>query len=121
MSGYLHPFGSTLPEDGSIGRGYALISNNKRAEFRVTYNGNLELIVDGKRLWSVDGKNVSYVIMQRDGNCAAYTAPNTAAVWATGTNGNEHPYKLLCQDDGNLVVYAKGSKSVWATNTVVIH
>ncbi|KAL0567850.1 hypothetical protein V5O48_014145 [Marasmius crinis-equi] len=106
----------TLPENGVIGRGYGLQSKSKRVVFNVTNEGNLELIGDGKKLWSVDGKNASFVKMQTDGNCVGYTADGTA-IWHSATNGNKHPYNLVCQDDGNLVVYATGGDPVWASQT----
>ncbi|KAL0069449.1 hypothetical protein AAF712_003475 [Marasmius tenuissimus] len=106
----------TLPENGVIGRGYGLQSKSKRVVFNVTNEGNLELIGDGKKLWSFDGKKISFVKMQTDGNCCGYTAEGTP-VWATQTNGNNHPYALVCQDDGNLCVYSKGGNPVWASQT----
>ncbi|KAF9260774.1 mannose recognizing lectin [Marasmius fiardii PR-910] len=118
---YVHPYGSTLPEQGVIGRGYGLISDTGRVEFRVTQSGNLELYLDGSRkLWSFDNKNASFVKMQTDGNCVAYQGDGTA-VWHTATNGSDHPYALVCQNDGNLVLYAKGGRAVWHTNTAVVH
>ncbi|KAG7100107.1 hypothetical protein E1B28_001887 [Marasmius oreades] len=116
MSGYVAPYGNTLPEHGVIGRGYALISTSGRVEFRVTDEGNLQLIANGKILWCRDGKSASWVTMQSDGNCCGYRSDGTA-MWATLTNGCNHPYNLVCQDDGNLVVYAKGNRPVWATDT----
>ncbi|KIK53178.1 hypothetical protein GYMLUDRAFT_250600 [Collybiopsis luxurians FD-317 M1] len=113
---YVYPYGSTLPENGVIGRGYGLISDSKRVTFVVTTSGNLQLIGDGRTLWSVDGKNGSFVKMQTDGNCCGYT-PDGVAMWATQTNGDNHPYALVCQDDGNLVVYSKGGNPVWASQT----
>ncbi|KIK53198.1 hypothetical protein GYMLUDRAFT_943117 [Collybiopsis luxurians FD-317 M1] len=113
---YVHPYGSTLPEDGVIGRGYGLISDSKRVTFVVTTSGDLQLIGDGRILWSVNGKNASFVKMQTDGNCCGYT-PDGVAMWATQTNGNNHPYNLVCQNDGNLVVYEKGGVPVWASQT----
>ncbi|KAJ8085139.1 hypothetical protein AAF712_003455 [Marasmius tenuissimus] len=105
-----------LPENGVIGRGYGLQSPNKRVQLNLTFEGNLELIGDGSKLWSVDGKDISFVKMQGDGNCVGYKIDSTP-VWATVTNGPKHPYNLICQDDGNLVLYAKDNNPVWATNT----
>ncbi|KAG7090342.1 hypothetical protein E1B28_009462 [Marasmius oreades] len=117
MPGYVTPYGDTLPEHGVIGHGYALRSKNGRVEFRVTNDSDLQLVGNGKILWSLNGKDASWVMMQADGNCCGYTATSPDAMWATETNGSDHPYNLVCQDDGNLVVYAKGGRPVWATNT----
>ncbi|KAG7100103.1 hypothetical protein E1B28_001883 [Marasmius oreades] len=119
-AGFTYPWGDTLPENGLLGRGYALISKNERVEFRVLDNGNLELIGDGKTLWSIEGKKAGFVVVQSDGNLCGYTCEG-ANVWATMTNGNAHPYQLICQGDGNLVVYAAGGRPVWNSNTAVIH
>ncbi|KAK1221444.1 hypothetical protein PQX77_015751 [Marasmius sp. AFHP31] len=105
-----------LPENGVIGRGYGLQSKNQRVQLNLTFEGNLELIGDGRKLWSVDGKDISFVKMQGDGNCVGYKDDATP-VWHTATNGSKHPYNLVCQDDGNLVIYEKGGIPVWATNT----
>ncbi len=53
--------------------------------------------------------------MQGDGNFVLYDA-NGAAVWASGTYGNDGA-RLTVQDDGNLVVYAANGAPLWATNT----
>ena len=59
---------------------------------------------------------MTHVIMQPDGNLAAYSADGTA-YWATGTQGNPGARAVL-QDNGNFVVYDAENKVLWASNTV---
>ncbi|KIK53175.1 hypothetical protein GYMLUDRAFT_49506 [Collybiopsis luxurians FD-317 M1] len=112
---YVYPYRDTLYEEAALGVGYGLQSKSGRVSFVVTASGDLQLIGDGRILWSVNGKRVSFVKMQGDGNCCGYTS-TYVPVWATASNGNNHPYTLVCQDDGNLVVYANGNP-VWASQT----
>jgi len=72
----------------------------------------------GRPLWAsnTEGKPVTHVIMQADGNLVAYSADGIA-YWATGTQG--HPgSRAVLQDDGNVVVYDAGNNALWASNTV---
>ncbi|KAJ8085117.1 hypothetical protein AAF712_003437 [Marasmius tenuissimus] len=111
-----YPFGDSLPENGILGRGCGLKSQDNLVSFSLTWMGNLVLIneVNGELLWSLRNKGIAYVIMQTDGDCVAYTS-DRKAVWATASNGGAHPYRLVCQNDGNLVVY--GSQPYWASQT----
>ena len=54
-------------------------------------------------VWSphIQGKGVTEVDFQEDGNLVAYAGSH--AVWNTGTNGIERPV-LYMEDDGNLVI-----------------
>ena len=67
-------------------------------------------------VWSpgINGRGVTEVDFQIDGNLVAYAGSN--AVWASGTSGNENAI-LYPQDDGNLVIYKTGPAAIWATNT----
>jgi hypothetical protein len=50
--------------------------------------------------------------MQTDGNFVVYQG--TKPLWSTSTGG--HPgASLAVQDDGNLVVYGKDKKVLWAS------
>jgi hypothetical protein len=67
-------------------------------------------------VWSpfIQGKGVTEVDFQEDGNLVAYAG--SQAVWSTGTNGIERP-TLYMQDDGNLVIYTTGPTAKFATRT----
>jgi hypothetical protein len=67
-------------------------------------------------VWSphIEGKSVTEVDMQVDGNLVAYAG--SAAVWSTSTNGNEHAF-LRLQDDGNVVIYNTSGAAVFQSNT----
>jgi hypothetical protein len=70
-------------------------------------------------VWSAksNGKGVTEVDFQEDGNLVAYAGSNP--VFNTGTFGIQRPI-LYLQDDGNLVVYADGPTAKWASNTSVL-
>jgi len=68
----------------------------------------------GQSLTSPNGSHTA--MMQTDGNFVVYT--NGQAKWASNTNGQgTAPYRLVCQDDGNLVVYDTTGRATWATGT----
>ncbi|EGG16510.1 actin binding protein [Cavenderia fasciculata] len=75
------------------------------------------------RLVSKDGHFTA--IIQDDGNFVIYhgsvfTPPNS--VWASGTDnkhGHHGPYKVIQQQDGNLVLYDHDNKALWAAATML--
>ena len=52
--------------------------------------------------------------MQGDGNFVAYAPSN--ALWSSNTWGNPGAY-LVCQEDGNVVIYNSVGTALWASNT----
>ncbi|XP_034003925.1 mannose-specific lectin-like [Trematomus bernacchii] len=52
-------------------------------------------------------------VFQGDGNFVVY---GWKAVWAADTAGSD-PFRLIMQDDCNLVMYDKDAKAMWHTNT----
>lgn len=69
-------------------------------------------------VWSArtNGKGVTGVYFQEDGNLIAYAG--SRAVFDTATPGIARPI-LYMQDDGNLVIYTTGPVAKFATNTRV--
>ena len=63
------------------------------------------------------GRGVTEVDFQIDGNLVAYDGSN--AVWSSGTAGNENAI-LFLHDDGNLVIYRVGNVAIWQTRTSVL-
>ena len=57
--------------------------------------------------------------MQADGNLVLYgvRGVNGGHQWSSRTAKNDGA-KLVCQDDGNLVMYA-GPRAIWQTHTAV--
>ena len=57
-------------------------------------------------------------VMQTDGNFVCYDTSNTPKV-STGTNGKGvgPSYRLIMQNDRNIVVYDGTNKAIWASNT----
>jgi hypothetical protein len=107
-----------------------LTSCDGRFTLRLETDG--ELILDQKiffrgwrnvRLWSsmISGPdNLPYsVTMQQDGNLVIYNAYGYQAahgVWSSATFNNPGAV-FWVQNDGNLVVYSKDAKPLWASNT----
>ncbi|XP_040902996.1 mannose-specific lectin-like [Toxotes jaculatrix] len=52
-------------------------------------------------------------VFQEDGNFVIYT---WAPVWASDTYGKS-PFRILLQQDANLVMYTKEDKPVWASGS----
>ncbi|KAL0564705.1 hypothetical protein V5O48_017338 [Marasmius crinis-equi] len=110
-----YPFGDRLPENGLLGRGCGLRSQDGQVFLILTLSGNLVLTnLAHTLLWSVLDKEITYLIMQSDGKCVAYTSSNKP-VWDSGSNGGYHPYQLVCQNDGNLAVH--GAQRFWSSRT----
>lgn len=58
--------------------------------------------------------------MQADGNFVVYHQhlSNAKPLWASNTNGKgTAPYRLVAQNDGNLVIYDSDDSATWATGT----
>lgn len=101
-------------------------------------DGNLVIYTAaGKAVWAsgtTGSGTANYLNMQADGNLVVYTS-TAKPVWASGVSNADQlcapdsmaldqylqspngQYKLLMQDDGNLVIYGNG-KATWASNTV---
>lgn len=79
-----------------------------------------ETLGSGQRLTS--NNNCYHIDMQGDGNLVIYSAPDMVPrnpIWSSNTY-NKSPYKpfrLMIQDNGNLVMYDTHNRAVWASNT----
>jgi surface antigen len=122
--------GCALWASGTVGTGGAYLN--------MQTDGNLVIYTSAaKPVWSsgTAGTGSSNTLnMQEDGNLVIYTSAATP-VWASGAAGADQlcaphtmgldqylhspsaQYKLLMQDDGNLVLYGPGG-ATWASNTV---
>lgn len=82
-----------------------------------SYLNKGERLYHGQRIWrsTAQGNNAE-LIMQRDGNLVLYSygLSGRRVCWASGTNGKGGQY-VEYQHDGNLVIYAAGSRPVWAS------
>ncbi|CAF3644682.1 unnamed protein product [Rotaria sp. Silwood1] len=62
-----------------------------------------------------------YAIMQRDGNFVVYTSRDFSPVnaqWSSNsTNKGQQPFRLIMQDNGNLVIRDVNNKVIWSTHT----
>jgi hypothetical protein len=58
--------------------------------------------------------------MQQDGNLVIYdkNGDTNTAIWASNTVRQIGQYKLIMQNDGNLVIYNSAMTAIWASNTV---
>jgi hypothetical protein len=104
---------------GGLAAGQKLTSGNAVRSPNGTYSlqqqtdGNLVLYRGRTPLWSskTSGTGV-FSLMQTDGNLVVYRG--TKALWSTSTGGHAGA-SLAVQDDGNLVIYGKDHRVVWAS------
>lgn len=141
MAGYTSKFTIMYPKDVMkqntfLDPGLYKLSPNGKYKLQYQADNNLVLVrtIDNKVLWS--SKTVSIinsiygyaVIMQKDGNltisrgdiysCMRYGECQwMTTTWSTKTGGHPGAY-LRVQNDGNVVIYDKYNKKLWATNTV---
>jgi hypothetical protein len=80
-------------------------------------DGNLVLYSSGKAVWAsgTDGKPVSFMALQEDGNLVIYDH-SLKPLWASGTDGQGRS-RLFMQDDGNLVLYNSINQPTWNSGT----
>ena len=65
-----------------------------------------------------------YAIMQRDGNFVIYTSTDFSPVnaqWSSNsTERGQPPYRLVLQDNGNLIIFDANNIKTWSTRTAGI-
>ncbi|EFJ23361.1 hypothetical protein SELMODRAFT_18795, partial [Selaginella moellendorffii] len=78
---------------------------------------------DNKPLWaSRTDKKASgcYVLLQGNGNLVIFNDADVA-VWDSDTidvsSKDDEQYRLVTQNDGNVVIYTSDNKATWATHT----
>ena len=93
--------------------GNAIRSYNGEYSLLQQTDGNLVLYRGKTPLWSskTTGSGV-YTLMQKDGNFVVYQG--TKPLWSSNTSGNAGA-SLTVQNDGNLVVYGKDHRVLWAS------
>jgi hypothetical protein len=98
-----------------------LVSNNGWFRFLMANDGSFGIarVQTNLEVWAppaVVGHPGGYVVMQGDGNFAAY-APDGTSYWDTHTAGHPGASVVVLEDDGNLVVYDAANHPLWASNT----
>lgn len=63
-------------------------------------------------VWATNKYTGDFVIMQHDCNLVGYNLWSQSA-WASGNGVQADGCALVVQNDGNLVIYAPGSRPVW--------
>jgi hypothetical protein len=108
--------------DTRMNRGDTLISFLGAFHLDMQTDGNLVLYRPAMiPLWaSGTVGNGDFARMQSDGNLVVYDLAGRP-VFASNTAGNPGAF-IICQDDGNLVIYRGGqvphpSTAIWSTNT----
>ena len=119
-------------------------SGYKTSNLLMQSDGNLVLYgANGQPDWSsgTAGNNGAYFVLQEDGNAVIYNSSGTP-IWSSNTSGNpigynyvQHEinnsilvpnqelstasrnYKLLFQNDGNLVLYNHNGTPLWSSGT----
>jgi len=105
--------GPALGTGQTLASGDRMTSPDGRFALVMQGDGNLVLYGPSGVGWSsrTNGQNGAYLVMQGDGNLVMYR--NGAAIFATGTRGNNAVLEL--QNDGNAVVYKEGHQATWAS------
>jgi hypothetical protein len=94
---------------------------NSFGQFRLVlrHNGNLELLDQaGRMLWQSHshGHGGTPILFMRSGELVVYESA-FGELFTTNTGG--HPDgELRVQDDGNVVIYTRDGRPIWATHTV---
>lgn len=92
-----------------------LLSSNGRFEAVVEQRGEFVLYAGDAVLWRTGTDRKSSMVDFNDGRLSVRDEDG-AVVWTAESSG---PGELLvCQDDGNLVMFDMSGKSVWKTNTI---
>lgn len=73
-----------------------------------------QTMLPGQRL---DSANGGYrFVFQTDSNLVVRRVSDSAALWASGTNG-QGGSRLVLQNDGNLVLYTGSNAAIWSSRT----
>ena len=121
----------------------SLVSRNSAFRAKMQNDGNFVVYREGAGpLWNAGaagmGSNPWRLAVQKDGNIVRYSGvpdalgsascsvcPNNACpcspTWASGTSNQgtaNGPFRLVMQDDGNLVLYNNADQAPWAAGTV---
>jgi hypothetical protein len=99
-----------------------LFSANGKYKLQLTAKGNLELrqTKTNNMVWEsgTSGKEASELRMQNDGNLVLYKGTKADAVWATGTYGKGAGARLVLENYGQLVLFAKDGHIIWTSHTI---
>ena len=108
--------GGRLSPDQTMDAGDLRRSQNGRYRLYMQGDGNLVMYdtSNGAALWSSGTSGNNHAVMQGDGNLVVYPAAG-AALWSSGTGGRNGA-RLEVQDDGNLVLY-QGGTAIWSRNS----
>lgn len=120
---------SGSPDLNYLNRGQYLLSSNGIYELNMQHDGNLVVykMENGIRrpLWATGTNGASeytrgYFCFQQDSGCLDVFNFQVNLLWSSQSTQNPGyaPYKLIMQNDGNLVIYNKNNVPVWASNTV---
>ncbi len=62
-----------------------------------------------------------YAFMQRDGNFVVYTSSDFSPVnaqWSSNSTGKgQPPFRLIMEDNGNLIIRDRNNVQIWSTHT----
>lgn len=113
---HLSYINTTLP-NGLMYPGQRIDTADRKYSAILQIDGNLVLYKQGIPLWAsgTDGKNVSFLAMQTDGNLVLYDK-SYRPLWYTGSS-NTRANRLIMQQDGNLVLYTRDNRPIWASGT----
>lgn len=110
--------GDTLEPGTALHVDEQLASANGQYRLVMQGDGNVVLYsASGGVEWTTGTRGSgNYFTLQNDGNIVVYTEGG-APLWASDSSGHEQPDRLVLQDDGNLVSYARfdGGGPLWSS------
>lgn len=133
-TGAASPFSSP-----GLAQNQMLVSNNRKYNAVMQADGNFVIYAQGTPIWATqtNGRGIPpyRLAMQPDGNLVLYGSSKEdvnipgfgvckrgnpcISIWAKPQGGGtaNAPYSLEMQDDGNLVIYDRTHRPVWASGT----
>ena len=93
-------------------QGNYLESNNKNVRLLLSTIGELEILLEKRRLWSKGNNSANYLLLNNTGNILLH-GNNNDLLWKVNTRGE----LLIIQDDSNLVLYDQCGYPVWSSQT----
>ena len=117
------PPSDTLKSGQALKPGAQLMSADGRWRLVYCTNGNLTgypTMAGGRPFWTVGTVNSlpGWAAMRSDGNLVLNDVGNVQ-YWETGTGRKGIPpyYRLVMQNDRNIVIYDSNANATWASNT----
>ncbi len=108
--------GTTLYTHERLQPGQSLVSNGRQYRLLMQRDGNLVIYANSAAIWATGTNGKSGASLVMQGDGNLVLYHNGVAVWATGTNPNSG-VRLVMQTDGNLVLYTPDNRALWSSKS----